>query len=109
MIAKLRLQRMERERAERMERARDEFRAFLRRMDHQKKREFFEFVIVHVDKAPSDLLPPWDHSESPFSLPPSDPRVVQWLAELSAMQIESDDLSDRFLHKLAREFARESR
>ena len=57
---------------------------------------------------PAELLAAWVHGDSPFSLPPSDPRVVQWLAELSGMEVERDDGVDQLLHKLAAQFRRDS-
>ena len=99
---KERIRTVERFRLERLSRDRQNFLQFLRGLDREGKRRFFERVMRDL----SQPLPPWPHSISPFDLNVNDFRVQEWLTAFYKMEFgpRDRDAVDAQLYKLARSF-----
>ncbi|SRR6266852_4907520 len=108
MTAKLRLQRLEREQEQSLQRDRAAFRDWLRQLTRDQRKLFLDFC-VH-DPSARGLLPAWPFEASLLELPLSDSRVKEWISSLREMMKTdegSDNRTDCLVHSLWRKFLRD--
>jgi len=98
-----RTERIEKGAEARLQRDRRNFHRWLRALERDRKKEFFEqampTLIAH------GLAPEWNHPESFFALPRTDARVIEWSEAFRRMETRGEE-GEAVIHRLWKSFCK---